>query len=276
MERFLKYMESQQIRRIDGGGFSIDDKSLGTIHFAIDPKQLDVRVSSRDGASKLVVIRSGESGAVKVELEQGAKVDILEVLYDGAVSDMTIAQGATSQLGLTTLQLESSIARSVVNLDGEGAECDVNVLQLPSEEMVVSMDLRISHNISNCRSRSLSKCVASGSSRGEFSGLVYVAQDAQQTIAEQNSRNIALSDSAQIKAEPQLEIYADDVKCSHGATVGQMNDETIYYMRQRGLSEEQARKLQLEGYVGEVVDRCGVVELVEALHEVVNDRLAKL
>ena len=94
-------------------------------------------------------------------------------------------------------------------------------------------------------------------------------------LAQQQNRNILLSETARITTQPQLEIYADDVKCSHGATVGQMDSEAILYMRQRGLSEAQARGLQIEGFVGDVVRRCGIEPLCEAAMEAVVAKLEK-
>ena len=106
--------------------------------------------------------------------------------------------------------------------------------------------------------------------------MVYVAPDAQRTDARQQSRNILLSETARITTQPQLEIYADDVKCSHGATVGQMDAEAILYMRQRGLSEAQARRLQIEGFVGDVVVRCGIEPLCGAILELASAKMEKL
>ena len=136
--------------------------------------------------------------------------------------------------------------------------------------------LRTNHNVPDCRSNSYIKGVAGGSARGEFCGLVYVAPDAQHTDAQQQNRNILLSETAHIATQPQLEIYADDVKCSHGATVGQMDSEAVLYMRQRGLSEVQARRLQIEGFVGDVVRRCGVEPLCETMMEAVRAKMEKL
>ena len=125
------------------------------------------------------------------------------------------------------------------------------------------------------RDSSYIKGVAGGTAVGEFCGLVYVAPDAQRTDAQQQNRNILLSETARITTQPQLEIYADDVKCSHGATVGQMDSEAILYMRQRGLSEAQARRVQIEGFVGDVVRRCGIEPLCEAAMEAVVAKLEK-
>ena len=103
-----------------------------------------------------------------------------------------------------------------------------------------------------------------------------MAPDAQRTDAQQQSRNILLSDAARIDTRPQLEIYADDVKCTHGATVGQMDDEAVFYMRQRGLSEVQARRLQIEGFAADVVGRCGIEPLRDALTELVAAKMERM
>ncbi len=132
------------------------------------------------------------------------------------------------------------------------------------------------HMSPDCVSRSLSKCVAAGEANLFFEGLVYVAHDAQRTAAEQNCRSLELSDTSHITAQPQLEIYADDVKCSHGATMGQVDSDAILYMRQRGLSEAQARRVQVEGFILDVVGRCNTPEVCEALQEVVSEKLQQM
>ncbi|MFI3304316.1 MAG: SufD family Fe-S cluster assembly protein [Rikenellaceae bacterium] len=276
MERFLKYLETQDLRRVSDGVLTLDDSTSGLLQVAIDPTTLSVESSAMSRATQLIIVRGAESGSVKINIAAGSSLNLLEVLFDGAESDVEITQGDSSKLHSTILQIAKSSVRCIVNLDGRGAESEVNILQLATGEDKVVMDLRLSHNVSDCSSRSLSKCVASGSSTGEFHGLVYVAQDAQRTLAEQSSRNVQLSPMARIVAEPQLEIYADDVKCSHGATVGQMNQEAIYYMMQRGLSEEQARKLQLDGFVSEVTQRCSIEGLCEGLSQMVRERLGEL
>ena len=109
----------------------------------------------------------------------------------------------------------------------------------------------------------------------EFHGFVYVAQDAQRTDAQQQNRNIQL-DNSHIVALPQLEIYADDVRCSHGSTVGYSDAEAIFYMRQRGISEADARRLQIEGFVQDVVSRCHMEPVCAFVHDAVADKLSKI
>ena len=118
--------------------------------------------------------------------------------------------------------------------------------------------------------------MAGGRALGEFRGLGYVAPDAQRTDARQQSRNVLLGAEARIDTKPQLEIYADDVKCTHGATVGMMDNEAILYMRQRGLSLQQARSLQIEGFVDDIVLRCPLDAVREALVGAVAEKLEKM
>ncbi|MFI3289329.1 MAG: SufD family Fe-S cluster assembly protein [Rikenellaceae bacterium] len=276
MESFLKYLESHDLKRVDsssGGLITLDDASTFFLHVAINTPKIDLNVVSRESAATLIVVNSGESAELNISVAEGARFNILEVLYEGAKESVLIDQSRDSFVNYTVLELATADLNCIVNLNGRGADTEVNMLQLPSSEEHANISLKIAHNSADCTSRSTSKCAAAGASIGEFHGLVYVAEGAQRTSSQQNSRNVALSADAKIIAEPQLEIYADDVKCTHGATVGQMNKEAIYYMRQRGLSEEQARKLQLDGFVSEITNSCGVESLREALSEMVREHL---
>ena len=129
--------------------------------------------------------------------------------------------------------------------------------------------LDVQHLSCDCRSSELIKGMAIRKAVGSFAGRIYVAPDAQRTDAALLNRNIVLSDAARIYTKPTLEIYADDVKCGHGATVGKLDPEAIYYMQQRGLSEQAARRLQLVGFAAEVVERFGgqAAERMEAAIE---------
>ncbi len=279
MDKFLKYLEPQELRRLESGvDVTLDDQSNGVLSVILNPTQMNVSVTARDRAAKLIVVRdcTDSSGAMRIDVAKGAKLDLLEVIYDGAEGEVVISQGGDSLLQATLLQVEASKMQYVVNLEGAGGDASVDMIQMVTGDDVSSMNLRLAHQSADCTSHSLSKCVASERATGEFNGLVYVAQDAQRTYAEQSSRNIMLSNEARIIAQPQLEIYADDVKCSHGATVGEINHEAIYYMMQRGLSEDQARKLQLDGFVSEVTQRCAIEQLREALSELVRERLHQL
>lgn len=279
MSEFLKYLEGcEAYHLLDGGALSISDSNADRLYVAVNPAELNLSVSARNSAARLIVICNSDEpqGEIKISIKSGARLNMVELMQNFSSSELIVDQSADSAFNSTTVQLSSSSIVYGVNLEGKGAECEVNILQLPSAKDSVKCDLRISHLSPNGTSHSMSKCIASGEAVGEFHGLVYVAQGAQQTLSEQSSRNIALSDQARIIAEPQLEIYADDVKCTHGATVGQMDRDAILYMRQRGLSEEQARKVQLEGFATEVTNMCAIDEIREQLAGLVRERLYEL
>ena len=199
-----------------------------------------------------------DAASLTVALGEGAQLELTHLFAAEAFAEVSVRQSAHSRCRVTTVQLTGANAS----------------YRIDREHCVVT--LHTAHNVPDCRSDSAVKGVAGGRAVGEFRGLVYVAPGAQRTDARQQSRNILLSREARITTQPQLEIYADDVKCSHGATVGQMDAEAILYMRQRGLSEADARRLQIEGFVGDVVRRCGVEPLCEAVMEMVSAKMERL
>ena len=136
-------------------------------------------------------------------------------------------------------------------LEQEGAECTVGSVFVTTTQSTQKTTVR--HLVGNCRSEQQIRGVASGMGRGLFEGLIYVAPDAQQTVALQENHNILLSDEARIETRPQLEIYADSVKCNHGATVGREDPATLFYLRQRGIPTAEARTLLLHGFCRSVL-----------------------
>lgn len=172
-------------------------------------------------------------------------------------SDTIVYQMNNAYSELTVVKTGAGYAE--MNYTGDlkwpGSETRCSMLYMLGGDEKTDVNVSIHHNVPDCRSDVLVKGIAAGNSSGSFTGMVYVAQDAQRTEAYQQSRNLLLSETARIQTSPQLEIYADDVKCSHGATVGQQDGDEVYYMRQRGLSEAQARELQLAGFVDDIVMR---------------------
>ncbi len=231
-----------------------------------------------DSDSDVVILHDGESveGEVVFKISQDVKLSIVSVLLCSSKLKVNIEAHKNSSCNITSFDLAGADSRYNIELLDCGADAELNILQLTTGEDKSKSDAVIRHMSSDCTSRSLAKCVAAGESTAEFYGLVYVAKDAQRTISEQNSRNIQLSEEAHITSQPQLEIYADDVKCTHGATVGQMNDEAIFYMMQRGLSRELAKKLHLEGFVADIVNRCSITSLTDELKAIVEDRLHQI
>ncbi len=243
---------------------------------AVDPAKLRVEVAAGVSARLVVVHKKPVAAALSVLLEQDAALQFTEIFLAEAFAETTVMQAARSRCCMTVVQLASANASYRVDLDGAHAESSLGGLFLAAGEEHCVIDLHTAHNVPDCSSDSLVKGIAGGCAVGEFRGLVYVARDAQRTDARQQSRNILLSETARIDAKPQLEIYADDVKCSHGATVGQMDADAILYMRQRGLSPAQARRLQIEGFAGDIVRRCGIDALGEALADAMSRKMEKM
>jgi Fe-S cluster assembly protein SufD len=199
---------------------------------------------------------------------------MIELFAKDCAVECNIHQQAESDCRVVSVSVAGSKADYTIDLDGAQATNHMRAAYIAGGEEHTTVSLRVNHNVSDCQSDSLVKGVAGGKAVGEFHGLVYVAQDAQRTDARQNSRNIELGREAKIITKPQLEIYADDVKCSHGATVGQLDGEAVLYMRQRGLSEAQARRLQIEGFVKDIVYSSS--EFGEVLAEELNAILEQI
>lgn len=142
-----------------------------------------------------------------------------------------------------------------VTLSGEGAEANVYGVYVCGADEKVNITVDMRHNVPHCNSRQLFKGMAGGSSRVDFYGKIIVAQDAQKTEAYQENHNLLLSDTAKVDTKPQLEIYADDVKCSHGATIGRLNEDEQFYMRSRGITLEDAKVLQMISFIAPVLEK---------------------
>ena len=242
-------------------------------YVALNPDQLTICVE-RGAVAHLVLLHSEPTESeVQITVAEGGSLTINELFTAEAFASVSVCQLADSRLKLTSVELGSANARYTINLQGAHAESEVNGVFLTGDEEHAELTIRTNHLVADCSSRSIARGVAGGKSVGRFEGMVYVAQDAQRTDAEQQNRNLLLSEKARIETMPQLEIYADDVKCSHGATVGQMDQEAIYYMRQRGIAEEQARRLQILGFVDELVMSCGEECLCAAVVELMEQKL---
>lgn len=152
-----------------------------------------------------------------------------------------------------------------VDLVGPGASLDLAGLYLCPGDERLDLRLLVRHSVGGCVSRQLFKGLVGGTARASFDGLVYVAQDAQKTQAYQENHTILLSDTARVESRPQLEIYADDVQCSHGATTGYLNPEELFYLRSRGIPEAEARRLQMIAFLAPVLRRLPE-PLIEEIH----------
>jgi Fe-S cluster assembly protein SufD len=156
-----------------------------------------------------------------------------------------------------SIALGGALARNDLHvvLAGEGSECTLNGLYLVTGRQHVDNHTRIDHVKPHCRSRELYKGVLDGKARGVFNGKIYVHKAAQKTDAKQTNKNLLLSEDAVINTKPQLEIYADDVKCTHGATIGQLDQDALFYLRSRGIGLEAARSLLTSAFVSEIISQ---------------------
>lgn len=167
---------------------------------------------------------------------------------------LEVAAGETKDMVLLVYPGVSCDIKLDVRLVGESAEANIYGAYVCGADERVKIAVDMHHEVPHCNSRQLFKGIAGGKSRVDFYGKIIVAQDAQQTQAYQENHNILLSDDAKINTKPQLEIYADDVKCSHGATIGRLNEEEQFYMRSRGITLEDAKVLQMISFLAPVLE----------------------
>ncbi len=204
-------------------------------------------------------------------VEDGAQLTHLKLQREGLaafhVATLAAQQGRDSVFTSHHFALGSSLARTDIDqrFDGEGGECQLLGLFVGRAEQLLDTHSRIDHAKPRCVSRELYKGVVDGRSRGVFNGLVTVRKDAQKTDAQQSNKNLLLSREALVHSTPQLEIMADDVKCKHGSTTGQLDPVALFYLRSRGIGEAEAKGLLTWAFASELVGRVPVLALRAAL-----------
>lgn len=160
-----------------------------------------------------------------------------------------------------------------VDLEGEYSRADLNGLYMVDRDQVVDNEVSVNHNKPSCNSNQLYKGILDDSAKAQFKGHIYVSQNAPYTEAIQNNRNILLTDKAVVNTQPFLEIYNDDVKCAHGATIGQLDQSAMFYMRSRGISERSAKMLLMFAFCTEILSKASIEELVDTLQDIIKRRL---
>ena len=183
--------------------------------------------------------------------------------------------GRASNVNIHSFALGAKLSRNSIRtkLAGEGLECVLNGLYLTRDEQLADHHMVVEHAQPNCASHEYFNGILDDKSKGVFHGRILVQQIAQKTDAKQTNKNLLLSDDATADTKPQLEIYADDVKCTHGATIGQLNDESIFYLRSRGISTDTARQMLIHAFAGEIINRVKCEAAREELDKVIWDRL---
>src|SRR6201987_864037 len=172
-------------------------------------------------------------------------------------STLRVEQARSANVASHSLLLGGGLVRNNVHpvLAGEGGECLINGLFIGSGRQHLYNYMLVEHRSPHCASRQFYNGILENRAHGVFHGRIIVHKDAQKTDAKQTNRNLLLSDDAQIDTKPQLEIYADDVKCTHGATIGQVEENALFYLRSRGIDEASARKLLLLAFADECLER---------------------
>ena len=201
-------------------------------HTACHAERSEASVKYRSFADAQDDKKNAQDYSLRIVVERGGRVDVVVLIMPGVSEDLKFN----------------------VELVGEGAEANIYGAYVCGADERVKIAVDMYHKVPHCNSRQLFKGVAGGSSRVDFYGKIIVAQDAQRTEAYQENHNILLSDNAKVDTKPQLEIYADDVKCSHGATIGRLNEEEQFYMRSRGITLEDAKVLQMISFIAPVLE----------------------
>jgi Fe-S cluster assembly protein SufD len=262
----------------------VEKEPVYVVHVTTGAKQNAVThprtliIAQRDSELKVIehFVSLGSSTAftnsvTEIVLEEAARVEHCKV-QDESLNTYHIAtiqtqQARSSNLVSHSISMGGAITRNNLNcvLDGEGIEATLNGLYLGRDSQLVDHHTAIYHNKPNCNSHEYYHGILDGKSQGVFNGKIFVRPEAQKTDAKQTNRNLLLSDEATVDTKPQLEIFADDVKCTHGATIGQLDPESIFYLRARGIGLEMARKMLLHAFASEIVNRISIESLRDHL-----------
>ena len=217
-------------------------------------------------------LMAGESAVVSHYMLEREHTDAFNV------STLRIQQARSANVSTHSILLGGGLVRNNVHpvLNGEGGECLINGLFIGTGTQHLDNYMLVEHAKPHCESRQFYNGILDGKAHGVFHGRIIVHKDAQKTDAKQTNRNLLLSDDAQIDTKPQLEIYADDVKCTHGATIGQIEENALFYLRSRGIDERSARKLLLLAFANECLDRMKEDAVRSYLQGLINEHLFKV
>ena len=214
----------------------------------------------------------------EIFIGRGASLDLYELEEttgsNTRLSNLFVNQEHDSRFNHCNITLTNGFTRNYIEviLNGEGAETNINGLAIGDKKQHIDNRTLVDHKKGHCTSNELYKYILDEESTGVFAGKMLIRTDAQQTVSQQTNRNLCLTSCAHMYAQPQLEIYADDVKCSHGSTVGQLDENALFYMQQRGIPADEARHLLMYAFAGEVIDNIKLEALRERLHILVEKR----
>lgn len=218
----------------------------------------------------------------QILIEENAKLT-LNILQNESQNTSQInlihtLQEQNSQFNINTFSLGGELIRNDLNIYVNGKNCQTNLngIYIAGNTQHIDNHTLVDHLMPHCQSNETYKGVMSGKSTGVFNGKIYVRPDAQKINAYQNNANILLSDEASINTKPELEIYADDVKCSHGSTTGQLDEEALFYLRSRGIGEEQAKKIMVHAFIAEVTENIKNDPFQSLVQQIIEHKLSTL
>jgi Fe-S cluster assembly protein SufD len=201
-----------------------------------------------------------------------------KIQYESAgnfhVSTEQVAQEKNSNFSINTITLNGTLVRNNLNIEVDGPNCEthLNGVYLLKENQHVDNHTVVDHKAPQCESHELYKGVIDDKATAVFNGKVFVRKDSQKINAFQSNANVLLSDDASVNSKPELEIYADDVKCSHGSTTGQLNEEAVFYLRARGISEKSARHLMVSAFIEDVISKIENEEVTNFTHSIIKEQ----
>lgn len=197
----------------------------------------------------------------EIVVEENAHLTLNKIQYEDEscyqIATEQVDQHKNSTFTINTITLNGALVRNNLNIEINGENCSthLNGTYLLKGNQHVDNHTLVDHKVANCESHELYKGVVNDNATAVFNGKVFVRKDAQKINAFQSNANVLLSDDASVNSKPELEIYADDVKCSHGSTTGQLDEEAVFYLRARGLSEKSARKLMISAFINDVIEK---------------------
>ena len=197
----------------------------------------------------------------EIVVEENAHLTLNKIQYEDEscyqVATEQVDQHKNSTFTINTITLNGALVRNNLNIEVNGENCTTNLngAYLLKGNQHVDNHTLVDHKVAHCESHELYKGVVNDKATAVFNGKVFVRKDAQKINAFQSNANVLLSDDSTVNSKPELEIYADDVKCSHGSTTGQLDEEAVFYLRARGLSEKSARKLMISAFINDVIEK---------------------
>ena len=249
-------------------------------------QQRNLIVLDKNAQAKIVVCDHTLSSArflsnmlTEIELGGESSLDFYKIQnqHNGSscISNVFVKQTEKSHLLTNTITLHGGLVRNNLKVIMDGEHCESNLfgMYLMDKNQHIDNFTEVEHRYPNCTSRELYKGILDDSATGAFSGKIHVYPGAQKTQAYQSNKNLLLTGEARMRTKPQLEIYADDVKCSHGATVGQMDMEALFYLRSRGINEKEARTMLMFAFCHEIVQNIHINELKISIDHLVEQRL---